>query len=189
MKRYREDNNEKIKILLTAQKVIENALKYIYPQRLNYLLEKQRTDPSNPGTPGKITAIQEITPKLDNILLIIKAKLNELDPNGSEQQKIKDAFSNASNYGLGMGTSDPIDIMLVSSMNDVDGTKVIEGLGSILELLGHFASGIVSAALNSGGKSRRRRRRSGKKGSRKGKKGRKASKSKHREKRTYRRKK
>ena len=144
-----KDNIQKIKILMLTQNVIKNALDKVYPRRLEYLLEKKSTDPTNQDTQRKISEIQDLLPKLKNIQNAIESKLRELDPTGAEQQRINDNKGKPSVSG----NLDPIDIMLY---NSYDSMSLIDSLGDLLKILGHaaglFATATITAAFNSGGK-------------------------------------
>ena len=80
--------------------------------------------------------------------------MTELDPTGSEKNKINN------NIGRGVGSSSGgldtsiSDLMLVNSMDANNGISLLEGMGSILSILGDAAGSALDAILT-GGKRRK----------------------------------
>ena len=102
---------EKVKILVSTQNIINNALNKVYQPRLNYLIDKQNTDPNNKETPNKISAIKDIIDKLNNILVKINEKLREIDSTGEIQADFIKKAKNATSSS-GYSSSDLIDLIV-----------------------------------------------------------------------------
>jgi hypothetical protein len=146
-------NTEKtIKILLTTKNIITNDLNDVYSKRLTYLQNKAISDPNNPETPGKIRDIQETMKSLNNILEIIRSKLNQLDPSGVIQNNLVKNVTSQPPVASSYSDMGDINIMFVQSF---DGVNLLKGLGSVLNFLGDTATYVIS----SGGKRRKTIRR------------------------------